>query len=139
MSRDANGGRNLCIAFAIFACTLLAGVIVPASAQDQIILTGVVRDFQELQEDSAGGGHPDFNPNRDTVTKNENWGCFDRPDAAKGAIQDAIGTTDPNPDHLPGMVPFDRDGFTPLLKAGYDTASGIPREPRTSIAPFSSI
>ncbi len=129
MSRDEYLGQTRSIAVALFSWAVLATVLaalcivcVPVQAEDPIILTGVVRDFQELQEKSVDGGHPDFNPNWDTVTKNENWGCFDRPEAAKGAIQDAIGSTDPNPDHLPGLVPFDRDGFTPSLKAGYDTA-----------------
>jgi len=90
-------------------------------AEGPVVLTGIARDFQELQPQGMVG-HPDFNPNWDPVGKFEGWGCFDRPDAAKGAVQTAIGTSPANPDLLPGFIPFDRDEAAPLLKAGYDAA-----------------
>jgi fibro-slime domain-containing protein len=99
------------------AMALLAGTAV--RAQDSaVVLTGVARDFQELVEKQTTGGHPDFNPNTDEKG-NEIWGCMDRPDAAKGAVQAAPATADANPDLLPGLIPFDRDEVGPALKPAY--------------------
>ncbi len=119
MSRDNIGGVKPEFAFAMAALAILIGGSARARAQDQVILTGVVRDFQELQPKGTEG-HPDFNPNWDARNNSEGWGCFDRPDAAKGAVQDGIGTLPANPDNLPGLIPFDRDEFTPVLKPGFD-------------------
>jgi fibro-slime domain-containing protein len=106
------------------AASLIAGAAW-AQAPDNV-LTGVARDFEELKWKQATGGHPDFNPTWNThVTWDPNgaegWGCFDKPEAAKGAVQPAPVTSDPNPDKLAGFVPYDRDEVGPALKAGYDT------------------
>jgi len=100
----------------------MASALVAAAAwgQESLTLTGVVRDFEELKEGQASGGHPDFNPNQDTSGR-ENWGCFDNPSAALGAVQMAPVASDANPDKLPGFVHLDRDSVGPGLKSGYET------------------
>jgi len=103
------------------ALAMSALVAAAAWGQESLTLTGVVRDFAELKEGEATGGHPDFNPNQDT-SGHENWGCFDKPSAAQGAVQDAPVAADPNPDKLPGFIHQDRDSVGPALKAGYETA-----------------
>src|SRR6185369_3856530 len=90
---------------AFVAATL---VVAAAWGQESLTLTGVVRDFEELKEGQATGGHPDFNANQDT-SGHENWGCFDKPSAAHGAVQNAPVSGDANPDKLPGIIPLDRD------------------------------
>ncbi|MEO7427286.1 MAG: fibro-slime domain-containing protein [Fibrobacteria bacterium] len=120
MSSCENRGGNRRSVFATAMLTVLMVISFPARAQDQVTLTGVLRDFQELRPKETEG-HPDFNPNWDTRNNAEGWGCFDRQDAAKGAVQQMIGTGDANPDKLAGLVPFDRDEFMPLLKPGFDT------------------
>lgn len=101
------------------AVVVAASVAAAAWGQESLTLTGVVRDFAELQEGQATGGHPDFNPNQDT-SGHENWGCFDKPSAAQGAVQAAPVASDPNPDKLPGFIHADRDSVAPALKAGFD-------------------
>src|SRR3954467_3527796 len=103
------------------AVVVAASVAAAAWGQESLTLTGVVRDFAEMQEGQATGGHPDFNANQDT-SGHENWGCFDKPSAAQGAVQDAPVAADPNPDKLPGFIHQDRDSVGPALKAGYETA-----------------
>lgn len=93
----------------------------PVLAQEQVTLTGVLRDFAELQPQGIEG-HPDFNPNWDAVNNHEGWGCFDKPEAAKGAIQDLIAIAPANPDMVANLLPFDRDEATPLLKPGFATS-----------------
>lgn len=101
-----------------------ASLVTEAMSQEQIILTGVVRDFPELRPKETEG-HPDFNPNWDPLANNgngqEGWGCFDRYEAGKGAIQTQIAMAPANPDGVLGMLPFDRDEATPALKPGFDT------------------
>ena len=87
-----------------------------ARAQESITLTGVARDFAELKEGDSTGGHPDFNPNVDPATGRENWACFDKPSAAKGAVENRPVSADANPDKLPGLVPYDRDEVGPAHK-----------------------
>ncbi len=99
---------------------LWIGFCFPVSAQEQISLTGVLRDFAELQPKGVEG-HPDFNPNWDELNNHENWGCFDLPQAAKGAIQDLIALAPANPDLVANLLPYDRDEATPLLKPGFET------------------
>jgi fibro-slime domain-containing protein len=101
----------------IALAAMLAGAGRTAQAQESITLTGVVRDFAELKEGDSTGGHPDFNPNVDPATGRENWACFDKPDAGKGAVQGKTVSTDANPDKLPGFVAYDRDEVGPALKA----------------------
>ncbi len=84
-----------------------------------VVLTGVVRDFEELRARQATGGHPDFNPTWDPRGW-EAWGCFDKPTAAKGAVQENLAVGDANPDKLAGFLPYDRDERGPALKAGFD-------------------
>jgi fibro-slime domain-containing protein len=109
---------------ALVLFTVVSTVLTATAAHAQLTLTGVVRDFEEMRSPVAGGqpaagGHPDFNPNWDPRGW-EGWGCFDRPEAAKGAVQELIGSLDANPDKLPGLIPFDRDEASPLLKPGFD-------------------
>lgn len=93
------------------------------SAQDTLVLTGVVRDFEELVRGKPGG-HPDFNQTYvvnaqgDTV---ESFRCFDRESAGRDAIESAIGTVPVNPDALAGMLPYEWDERNPVLKAAYAT------------------
>jgi fibro-slime domain-containing protein len=107
--------------FALGILAVFAFMAEPARAQESIELTGMVRDFEELKEKQATGGHPDFNPNWDPQGWS-NWGCFDKPEAAKGAVAAAPVATAANPDNLPGLVPFDRDEIGPVLKPGFDAA-----------------
>jgi fibro-slime domain-containing protein len=117
----------LCI-FAL-ALSFIPGFISEAMAQavapEQVTLTGIVRDFPELRPKETEG-HPDFNPNWDALANNgngqEGWGCFDRYEAAKGAVQTAIAMAPANPDGVAGLLPFDRDEATPALKPGFDVA-----------------
>lgn len=88
-------------------------------SQETLVLTGVVRDFAELVPRKPGG-HPDFNPTEDAAGRVA-YGCFDRMDAARGAVETALGSSPPNPDALAGLVPFDRDGRGPVLKAAFAT------------------
>ncbi|MDB5105454.1 MAG: fibro-slime family protein [Fibrobacteres bacterium] len=90
------------------------------AAQAQLNLTGIARDFQELLPKTTTGGHPDFNQTWNPGGW-EGWGCFDRPSAAKGAVQTALSSADANPDRLAGLIPYDRDEAGPALKPGYDT------------------
>jgi fibro-slime domain-containing protein len=107
--------------FTLIPLLLLTGGMLPLKAQDQVTLTGLVRDFQELKPKETEG-HPDFNPNWDyRGTGSEGWGCFDRPEAAKGAIQIGIGNLPANPANLAGLIPFDRDEASPLLKTEFAT------------------
>ena len=92
-----------------------------ALAQESLTLTGVARDFAELKEGDATGGHPDFNPNMDPATGLESWACFDKPTAGKGAVQTQTVLGDANPDKLPGLIPYDRDEIGPALKPDYAT------------------
>jgi fibro-slime domain-containing protein len=96
----------------------LAFIAAAGRAQESIELTGVVRDFEELKEKQAAGGHPDFNPNWDPQGWS-NWGCFDKPEAAKGAIASAPASSGANPDNLPGLVPYDRDEVGPVLNPAF--------------------
>lgn len=107
------GGKNR-----IVAAALLAAIAAPRA---QTVLTGVVRDFEELKHKQATGGHPDFNPTWNPKGW-EGWGCFDNMAAGKGAVQTALASAPENPDNLAGFIPADRDGFGPVLKPGYDAA-----------------
>ena len=98
---------------AVFACMAAS-----AWAEESIELTGMVRDFEELKEKQATGGHPDFNPNWDPQGWS-NWGCFDNPAAAKGAVANAPAASAANPDNLPGLVPYDRDEVGPVLNPSF--------------------
>ena len=88
-------------------------------AQDNLVLTGVVRDFAELVPGQAGG-HPDFNQTRKSE-KEDGYGCFDRESAGRNAVETVLGTVPTNPDGVAGMLPYDRDDRSPVLKAGYET------------------
>ena len=99
---------------------LAAGLMAAtAMAQAQTVLTGVVRDFEELRHKQATGGHPDFNPTWNPKGW-EGWGCFDNMAAGKGAVQAALASVPENPDNLAGFIPADRDGYGPALKPGFD-------------------
>lgn len=103
-----------------FALTLFILQVTGLRAQDpptRLVLTGIARDFAELVPGQPDG-HPDFNQTRQADGR-EAYGCFDRDGAGRGAVEAALGVVPANPDGVAGMLPFDRDDRSPVLKASH--------------------